>query len=486
MHKQVSYLKVTEHKGAKRLWLEGLYLGRCGFTRGARYRTVLDMEAGHFRIELHANGDRQVSGRLRNEREIPIIDLCSADIRSLTGDHDRVRVMVADGTIVVSLHHFDLKRLEREDRLREHVENGMVTEGTLCAGGGISTAALKDGLTDEGIATRVEWVVDREPSYLGYAMERNPSVADAQVIEAALEELEPQLLTKVDVLNMSLPCTGHSLSGKSKNKIAVAEEHSSDATAMVGALNLIPYLQPSIIVSENVKEARHSASYLLLKAALAQWGYQLHEWILDETHAGTLEARERYWLVAISDGLPEFNPDDLRSAPRQYANLGAIMEPVADDDPSWSDNQYLKDKAIRDSAAGKGFATRQLLTADSPKIGTIGRGYAKRRSTEGFFTRDDGKERLLTPLEHARVKGIPDEYAGGGYGMTLLHEVFGQSILYPHARQIGSALGRYLHKVVNLGVIQTVSCVTDAAIQAVTAAHSTPATAALPVQSELF
>ena len=82
---------------------------------------------------------------------------------------------------------------------------------------------------------------------------------------------------------------------------------------------------------------------------------------------------------------------------------------------------------MRDSQAGKGFAKRQLLTGDETKVGTIGRHYAKRRSTEPFIVRDDGKERLLTPTEHARVKSIPERLIAGN-GMTIAHQILGQSV----------------------------------------------------------
>ena len=39
------------------------------------------------------------------------------------------------------------------------------------------------------------------------------------------------------------------------------------------------------------------------------------------------------------------------------------MEPIAHDDGMWSDNTYLKEKAIRDAANGKGFK-RQLVTGE--------------------------------------------------------------------------------------------------------------------------
>ena len=61
-------------------------------------------------------------------------------------------------------------------------------------------------------------------------------------------------------------------------------------------------------------------------------------------------------------------------------------------------------------------------------VGTIGRHYNKRRSTEPFIVRDGGWERLLTTKEHAAVKGIPFSLIEGQLN-TVAHEGLGHSIL---------------------------------------------------------
>src|SRR5690606_27281726 len=110
---------------------------------------------------------------------------------------------------------------------------------------------------------------------------------------------------------------------------------------------------------------------------------------------------------------------------------------------------YLAEKEKRDKAAGKGFS-RQLLTGDEPYCGTIGKGYSKARSTEPFIVHPQTPElsRLLTPLEHSRVKGIPEEVIEG-LADTTAHEILGQSVVYPAfqavAQEIGHSLWRWLN-----------------------------------------
>ncbi|TAL63674.1 MAG: DNA cytosine methyltransferase [Burkholderiaceae bacterium] len=445
---QVSYTKVGEHRGQRRLWLEGGRLEAAGFEAGQRYHVVFDVDTRTIALELSSDGDRQVSGRRRvgQDKATPILDLAGADVTDIVGEAGSVRALIGKGRIVFSLHPRDVAKAEREQRLREHVREGYVTEGTLCAGGGIATLGIARGIEEAGLLSRVEWIVDRERKYLEVADQNNPVVGpETKIYEASLEELEPALVCRVDVLQVSLPCTGHSKSGKAKRGLAQAEDHPTDALGVFGALRIMDAVQPTVVVSENVTEASTSATYALMRAYLKDAGYQVFEKVMDETDAGTVERRKRWWFVAISDGVAAgFDLTNLPARLREYRTLGDLLEHVPADDPQWRRHDYLDDKQERDAEAGKGFK-RQLVTAESESVGTVGRGYSKRRSTEPFFQREDGMERLLTPVEHARIKGIP-EVMVDGVTATTAHEVLGQSILLPHATAIGKAVGDHLRE----------------------------------------
>lgn len=442
----VGYLKVGEQRGAKRLWLEGKRLAQAGFAPDSTFRIVFDVDQREIRLQLDPQGDRKVSGRRRAGREdtTPIIDVASGDLTTVLGDAARVRAVILRGEIRFRLHPVDEARMEREARTIANVRAGVLEEGTLCAGGGVSTLATVEGVAEAGLKSLVHWVVDRERRYLEVADENNPAVSEQTLLfEAALEELEPVLLRKVDLLGVSLPCTGHSPAGKAKRKLEKAEDHPTDALAVVGLLRILDAVQPSVVVSENVPQAATSATYALVRAYLQQSGYKLFERVLDGPDAGALENRKRWWLVAVSEGLADgFTLDRLPVQPRPYAKLGDAMEDVPADDRRWLRVEYLDRKAARDAAAGKGFA-RQWVGPESTEIGTIGRGYAKRRSTEGSIRREDGSERLLTPVEHARVKGVPEGLVAG-VSDTLAHEVLGQSILAGHARALSSTIATHL------------------------------------------
>ena len=445
---QVTYSKLTTHRGNKRIWLEGKRLSSIGFNRHTKYSVVVNHETGKMVLRIDPNGVRVVSGRKRGEKETPILDLDNVEVTKFLGEAKRIRATFSKGRILIEQHHEDVNAQVREDRIIYNASVGKVTEGSACSGAGIFTAAMHEGLQEQGVVSTVDWLIDRDGSYLQVALDNNGAVTDdTQIFEATLEELEPELLSPVDILQFSLPCTGHSISGKSKNKIGRAEEHPTDATSVFGVMNIIKKSNPAIISSENVTEAQDSATYMLIKAELQRLGYVIYEAILDHTQAGSFEKRKRYWFLAISkglDALASLGLDNLKIYPKQFDTLGQVLDPIPYGHKMWADNQYLKDKAIKDKEAGKGFANRQLLTEEAPSCGTIGRHYNKRRSTEPFVTRSDKKERLLTPVEHARVKGVPENFIKG-VAATTAHQVLGQAGLWNNAKGIGLRIGEIIN-----------------------------------------
>ncbi len=405
---QHTYTTVKERRNVKRIWLEGLKLEASGFKKGVMFRLDFDFDSGAIEAVIDpVNGTHTVSGKLNKTtgKVTPIIDICNADIVDVTKGANRVRVDFYEGSFRTTINHLDLKLQAREDSLIENVNNGVVTEGTLCVGIGMATAAQHQGFSEKGIKSSVEWIVDRNRDYLQVAVNNNRALnSDTTIIEASLEEVEPHLLSPVNVIQVSLGCTGHSKSGITKNKLENAESHKTDATAVFGLMRIVEQVNPAIITSENVREAQDSATYTLLRAMLETLGYIIHEVVLNQEQSGAFEVRPRYWFIAISKNLPQIDMMNVPHFARQYETMADVYN--YDNNDEWRDHKYLKEKAIRDKKAGKGF-TRNLITLESTSVNTINRTYAKRQSTPPMLVRDDGMERLLDPQEHCRVKGAP-------------------------------------------------------------------------------
>lgn len=440
-NRMTSYLKVGENKGQKRIWLESQRLLAHGFAPGEAYRTILDLDSKTLTLEVDLFGDRRVVGRKRQLKngsvEVPIVDLCNAEITSFVGSRNRVRVDYLDNKVVISLHHEDVAMAEREARTLRNAAAGSLLTGTLCAGAGISTAALHDGLESAGLKSQCSWVVDNDCRYLEIADRNNHAInADTHLFVGTIEEMQADLLTPVDILNVSLPCDIHAACGKAKKGLGVAEEDDS-ITSVFGLLAIIRAVQPSIICSENVREAQTSGAYLMIRAELRRLGYSISEMVLDETHAGSLEARKRYWFVAVSKGLEYVDLSTLPLPDRPYQTVADVLDTECL--PEYSDYGYLTLKAERDKAAGKGFRENNIKSS-ATTVGVMGKHYAKVRSTEPKLLRKDGKKRLFSVNEASRMRLIP-EHLLGDCGFTIGHEAGGQSILYGHGTSIGRKIG---------------------------------------------
>lgn len=441
---QVSYQTVGSNKDRPRLWIEGAKLSAAGFVRGAAYS--YDISGDTVTLRLDEAGSRKVCGRKRNGRDYPVIDLQLKDLEENFDPGTRVCVVFTENEISIRLHHEERSRKERETRFRTGVKNRTLTEASMFTGGGVSTMAIHDAIKDAGITSKLAWVVDAELKYLQVGYANNYAITDeTTALIGRAEEIETRYFKTVDILSFSMPCSGFSVAGKAKHGKS-AEEHEG-AAALFGTLSAIRASNAAVLISENVPTAMTSPAYTLLKTELTRLGYDVFERIMDSADTGTVENRKRYWFVAISRGLSEgfaftlMHPEALQ--PRR-----PISEYLEDNIPesAWSDHTYLKEKAERDSADGKGF-TRQLLTGEETSCGTIGRHYNKRRSTEPFVVRGDGKERLFTPVEHARMKSVP-ECLVEGISATVAHEILGQSV---DARQAYLAMAAVLEHATKQG-----------------------------------
>ena len=252
------------------------------------------------------------------------------------------------------------------------------------------------------------------------------------------------MLEEVDVLEAGIPCQGASLSGRAKNAIAKSEDHPDVGHLIAAFIAILARVNPAVLVFENVPPYQGSASAAILRTTLRERGYEVLEMLLDGENFNALEHRKRYCLVAVSKGL-QVAQIDLQMPETQTRKLGEILDQVPDESDAWKEVPYLHAKQVRDEASGKGFAM-QIVDAQSPRVGTIGKGYAKWRSTEPLVRGNQThptKLRLLTPAEHAAVKGIPAVLVEG-LPATTAHELLGQSVLYEPFRALGKAIASAL------------------------------------------
>lgn len=440
----------SDKRGTARIWLEGRRLERAGFIPAARYEISFDEATRSITLSLAANGDRMVSRKTRGDAELPVIDIANGKLLSAFDGLDSVKIRFDSGAVIISPTATDLRKLERAERLRRRMNSGeALAVGSVSTGLGILALAMHEGLEAAGLKSDLKFAVDIEPAYLEQCAKANPAWdASTIAVEAPMQELAFDAsallrLPKVDILEAGIPCTAHSPAGRAKKSLAKPEDDPQAGHLVAGFLAIAAAVNPAVILVENVPSYMTSASFSILTNQLREWGYAVHADVLKGSEFGCLEHRDRMAMVAVTEGI-EFDIETLVVPNQEPAMLGDYLEDVADDSPLWSPMSYLRKKEERDIAAGKGFRM-QIFQPDSSKIATLTRGYAKIRSTDPKLQHptDPTLLRQITPIEHARIKGVPEKMIEG-LGITIAHQMLGQSILAKPFRALADHIGNAL------------------------------------------
>lgn len=437
--------RLGENRGVPRVWLEGQKLSTV-FEPGQKLNLHLDHEKKVAVLKVADTGRFSVSKRSRNDRTYPLIEIKDDELGKMFGQPGvLLRVVVKNGVATIECHGIDRKAAERAQRFSSKVSNGeALTVGSLFSGGGVIDAAIHEGMKSAGLDCYTKFVVEQERKYLDAMVSNQPELFrdDSILIESGIEFVELKKPPKVDCLVASLPCTGASKAGKTKNKIKAAEFHDAAGACFFYALQFIGQCQPALIIFENVPDYLNSTSMAVIKSVLETWGYELEVDILNGNEFGCLENRDRMCVVATTKGMSEFNMDLVKPLKAKPKSVSEILEDIPLDADCWKTYQYLADKEVRDKADGKGFK-RTLLDGTESSVPTIRRLYHKGGSTDAFVVHPDGvHSRLFTPLEHARVKDIPEKLIEG-VSNTTAHELLGQSIAYPVFTAVGVAIGQW-------------------------------------------
>ncbi|EPG8943940.1 DNA cytosine methyltransferase [Pseudomonas aeruginosa] len=436
------------NRGRPRIWLQDYEVSKSGLKPGDRYE--ITMRGGSVILTANPDGSRVVSAkklRRPGEPEVPVIDINSSQALALFEDMPAIRMVQFDGEIHLLPLATELRKKERLSRLRNKMAAGKELDvGSLSHGGGFMSHAVHEGLGNTGIGSNLRFANEIRDDLVEHTSRANdiwrdttiPIVAPMQ--EFAFDEAAAAHLPRVDLLEIGIPCSGASVAGRAKLKTSMPEEHPDVGHLVVGALAIVARSNAAVVLIECVVPYASSASAAILRNHMKDFGYEVHEAILEGSEFNALENRKRWFMVAVTEGM-HFDWDMLQRPEKRDMRLGDVLDDIPIDSPLWSAMEGLKEKEVRDLAAGKNFMM-QIFNAESTHIGTVGKGYQKNRSTEPKIQaeHDPNLLRLLTPAEHSRVKQHP-EHLIEGISSTLAHELLGQGIVRGQGVALGEAIG---------------------------------------------
>lgn len=444
--------KIGANKGKPRVWLEGVQAAIAGFDPGQRYD--VEVRGKTLVLQVNPDGTRVVSAKRVGERVNPVIDLNSETLLAVFDGMAAVRVVAREGEIFILPLASELRKQERMQRLRQKLENGeAITMGSLSHGGGIMSHALHAGIERAGLKAELAFANEIREDLIEQAASHNdawskktmPLVAPMQ--ELAFDDRAMAHLPKVDILEAGLPCSGLSKAGKSKRGLRHEADHPEVGHLVVGALVIVSKANPAIVIVENVPSAAVSETASILRNQLRDMGYDIHERMLRGKDWNSLEQRDRWCMVAVTTGI-DLDLDAMLPSDTVIRKLEDVLEPIPPSDPRFRDYTYLKEKLVRDEAAGKGFAFK-VVTPESTVVGTLNKTYHKGQSTGTYLAspEDPDKMRLLTATEHSRIKGVPP-HLSEGLSNTIAHEMLGQAVLYEPFQDLGQHVGNSLLRLV--------------------------------------
>ena len=442
--------KIGLHRGRPRLWLQGRQASCAGFLPGKRFCVRKDEERNMLILELASDGTNKVSRKLNKdgEVELPVIDINSAEVLSVFDGFGSLRIISQKMRIIILPSAVELAKKERLARLRAKVASGdPITVGSISQGGGVLSHALHKGLKASGLRPKLAFANDIRPELLAQAAAHNDAWDEETIsLAAPMQELAFDVwamdhLPKVEILEAGIPCSGASRSGRAKRGAGHAEAHPEVGHLIAPFLAIVAKVQPAIVQVENVVPWGSSASMHILNYQLRDLGYQVHETVLHAGDWNVLEHRQRLCIVAVTEGL-EFDFSLLRRPEKVERQVGEVLEDVPEGDERWSTMSYLVEKEIRDRQKENSNFKMQILTAASSFCPTITKGYSRVRGTDPKLRspHDPSLLRQFTLVEHARMKGIPLHLIEG-LGLTIGHELMGQSVCYDPFVAVGELLG---------------------------------------------
>ena len=211
----VSIATIGQNKGAKRVWLEGNMLLRAGFTPKTRYQ--VKTERGAVVLVKESVGFRIVSSRTRFDKEIPIIDINSAELLSMFDGLEHVRVIFKEGEIHILPLASEVRARERVARVEDKLITGAPLRfGSLAHGGGVMDDALEAGFSDAGVSTELGFANEIRSDLTEHAISLERSFTPSTIAlngkmqELAFDDYVMSKLGKVDILSAGLPCSGAS------------------------------------------------------------------------------------------------------------------------------------------------------------------------------------------------------------------------------------------------------------------------------------
>lgn len=308
-----------------------------------------------------------------------------------------------------------------------------------------------------------EWDRFAQKTYAENYRDNHPIAGDITKIDAAD-------IPEHDVLCAGFPCQPFSIAGVSK-KNALGRAHGfedeTQGTLFYDVVRVLKHHKPAAFLLENVKNLRshdRGKTYLVIKGALLELGYKIHDVVIDARHF-LPQHRQRIVIVGFLEdtgfsfedlNLPEkglrkmrdvLHPEDGTEVPEGHFTLGEMAK--VNDKYTLTDHlwKYLQDYAQKHKSAGNGFGFGLVGPDDTCR--TLSARYYKDGSEILIYQGEGKNPRRLTPRECARIMGYPDDFRIP-VSDTQAYRQFGNSVAVPVFEEVARIMRDHIHANIEL------------------------------------
>jgi len=400
--------------------------------------------------------DKQGEKKIMDTGRGALLELKNKDVAKSVGDLAFVTVTFRKGKVVITIHCEDKQRLEREQAvINDLIAGKPLRKASLFSGLGMLAWCIGQGLKNAGVKTQITFANDMSEIAMQCNLAGNPiwkdASNDAYVVVDSLDGVELSELVQAHIVEVGYPCVGQTTLCKKEHRDT---DHPDVGTLFVKIIAAIKAINPAMVVFENTPAFANSKTLDFIKREMK--GYRFESVMLNAHEYGELEGRKRTCVVAVSEGLPSLNLQDLR-APELTSRpiLSDVMEDIALDSPLWRTMDHLK----RKTACTKTNHKNMLYTGEESKIATITASYAAPKAGTPMIAHPEiaDLQRQVTPREHGWIRQLPKSLfdqvmavAYGSHGLvskngskTAAHRLLGNGVSHKVWKHIGEYIGAW-------------------------------------------
>jgi DNA (cytosine-5)-methyltransferase 1 len=231
-----------------------------------------------------------------------------------------------------------------------------------------------------------------------------------KILCADIKNIKHKEIPKHDILTGGFPCQSFSVIAQNPKRLGYKDDKGK---LFFELCKILKTKKPKVFIAENVKgllSANKGEAFPLILNEFKNAGYHVTYKVLNASHYGVPQKRERVFIVGFRDKLRfekfEFPMPITENSP---IGLSRILEEAGDVDKKY----YFSDTAVAGLAKTKNSKTMNKGRAQdiSQPCNTVTAHLAKvsLNSTDPVL-KVKGKYRMFTPREVARIQSFPDDF----------------------------------------------------------------------------